>query len=340
MIDLYRRIGLAVQVEDQDVIERVIAVAARSDARSARAARHVLLNRERKAVYDRTRDALVLVGQLRANLGLSRSPNWLISDCSDFDPMTASATSQLGAFRDRLQRPTTDRRGTGAGKFAGVGVGIVLLCGCIIAGYFDTQATENRRRRTTPSKVPSQHTPPRASPPNNNAVRPVEPREEKIRRLVAKRFDRAGLAPDAAMVEVAVRKLSELKADPLPLTGVLARNFVGDGVAPLEIKTHPGRNYYIKVVNWTTKSEVMTAFINGGEPFETTVPVGSYEIKYASGAAWYGRILDFGESASYSRCDDRFDFSRTLSGYNGYTIELILQQNGNLETDPISADDF
>lgn len=109
---------------------------------------------------------------------------------------------------------------------------------------------------------------------------------------------------------------------------------------PLAITTQRGSNYYVKVVDWWTKAEVLSAFVRGGQPFETTVPTGSYEIKYAAGQNWYGPILDFGEGASYSRCDDRFDFTKTYSGYNGYTIELIMQQNGNLETDPISADDF
>lgn len=75
-------------------------------------------------------------------------------------------------------------------------------------------------------------------------------------------------------------------------------------------------------------------------PSKTTVPVGSYEIKYATGQEWFGPILDFGESASYARCDDRFDFTQDDDGYTGYTIELILQTDGNLQTDPIPAEDF
>ncbi|MBK8913317.1 MAG: hypothetical protein IPM64_01735 [Phycisphaerales bacterium] len=111
-------------------------------------------------------------------------------------------------------------------------------------------------------------------------------------------------------------------------------------MAPLTIKTRLGSNYYVKVQDWTSKREILTAFIRGGEPFKTFVPVGSYEIKYAAGSSWYGPTFDFGEEASYSRCDERFDFTMTFEGYTGYTIELILQRHGNLETDPISADDF
>ena len=158
--------------------------------------------------------------------------------------------------------------------------------------------------------------------------------------FVTKRFERAGLVPDAATVDVAVQKMIQGDTDVVPATGVMTRNFYGEGDAPLGIKTRAGKDYYVKVVDWSSKAEVMTAFIRGGSPFETTVPIGSYEIKYAAGLTWYGPFLDFGESATYSRCDDRFDFTRTFDSYNGYTIELILQENGNLKTDPISADEF
>jgi len=158
--------------------------------------------------------------------------------------------------------------------------------------------------------------------------------------MVIQRLKRAGLSTDNVTVGVAVLKIIQGISDTLPPTGVLTRGFKGQGVAPLQVKTQVGANYYIKVVDWTTKSEVLTAFVQGGQPFETTVPVGSYEIKYAAGQAWFGPALDFGESASYSRCDDRFDFAQTTYGYNGFTIELILQRHGNLQTNPISSEDF
>jgi len=130
------------------------------------------------------------------------------------------------------------------------------------------------------------------------------------------------------------------KAELLPSTSVLTRNFYVQGVTPLEIKTQAGTNYYIKVVDSITKAEILTAFVRGGQPFETMIPVGSYEIKYATGRAWFGSVLDFGEGASYSRCDDRFDFAKSHNEFNGYAIELILQPHGSLQTDPISPSDF
>jgi len=343
MKDLYRRIGLSAQTDDFAAIERAIGSATSGDPTSARAARHVLLESDRKAVYDRTRAVVVRIGQLRANLGLSRAPNWLASDCTDFDTSPSSTISQLEALRSRRQPAPVERQGLSVGKWIAMGVGAVVLCSCIIGGLLENGSSSGRGRSSgpTPSRGSSGHSPtPQATSTYTKPLPPVETRADKVRKLVTKRLDRVGIAADAATLDAAVQKLIQGQADILPNTGVLARNFYGQGVAPLEVKTRLGGNYYIKVVDWTTKAEILTAFIRGGQPFETTLPVGSYEIKYAAGQTWYGTVLDFGEGASYSRCDDRFDFTRTINGYNGYTIELILQQHGNLQTDPISPDDF
>ncbi|MCW5768985.1 MAG: hypothetical protein KIT19_09895, partial [Phycisphaeraceae bacterium] len=141
-------------------------------------------------------------------------------------------------------------------------------------------------------------------------------------------------------IDTLVTKLLDRRPDPLPTTGVLYRMAGVVGVAPLEVKTRAGSNYFVKVVDWTTKATVLTAFIRGGEHFETLLPLGSYEIRYASGQAWYGDVIDFGETSTYARCDEKFDFTKSLQGYSGFIVELILQQRGNLETVPISPSDF
>lgn len=348
MKDLYRRIGLPAQTDDRAAIERAIANTASGDARSTRAARHILLDRDRKAVYDRTRAAVSRVGQLRSNLGLSRTTNWLVSDCSDFDATPSSSASQLQVLRARHQQVPVDKKklkisgwiGLVISGWIGLAIGAVVLCSYTIWGLLESTSSGGRSTGSVPPRSSSNYGPPRTSTTYNKPLPPVETRADKVRRLVTKRFERAGLVPDTAAVDAAVQKLMQEQPDVVPATGVLTRNYYGPGVAPLEIKTRAGSNYYVKVVEWNTKTETMTAFIRGGSPFETTVPVGSYEIKYSAGQSWYGPILDFGESASYSRCDDRFDFTRTFDGYIGYTIELILQQHGNLQTKPISADDF
>ncbi len=363
MKDLYKRIRLYRCVDDPRAIERAIASIQGEDPGTARAARDILLNPTRKYVYDRTWNVAKTIGQLRANLGLLRAPNWLQSDCADFDSPRASAAKASAWRSQRSQAPPSQPPATvdyqwSRGQWATVIVACALLGMCIISGIingaWNNRAGSQASRSTPPANV-SRNTPASRSPtqppaisgssaPARSSTRsplpPVETREQRLRKILAARLSRTGLVLETSSIDAAVLKVMQNAVDPLPLTGVMTRNFFGTGVAPLEIKTTSGKHYYIKVVDWTSKREILTAFIRGGEPFETEVPVGSYQIKYAAGESWFGPLLDFGEAAAYSRCDDRFDFTKTAEGYSGYTIELILQTRGNLDVDPISAEDF
>ena len=73
---------------------------------------------------------------------------------------------------------------------------------------------------------------------------------------------------------------------------------------------------------------------------EVNLPVGSYTIKYASGQDWYGPEYLFGKDTSYSKADQVFSFQFDGYQYNGYTVELIKQVNGNLQTNSIGQDQF
>jgi hypothetical protein len=85
---------------------------------------------------------------------------------------------------------------------------------------------------------------------------------------------------------------------------------------------------------------VMTMYVEGGRYFETEVPLGSYEMRYASGKTWYGTTHLFGPETSYAKADRPFDFSFDGSQYSGYTVELIMQSSGNLRTIPLSPNSF
>lgn len=114
----------------------------------------------------------------------------------------------------------------------------------------------------------------------------------------------------------------------------------GHAIAPLTIKTARGYDYFVRIVSATTGSRVMEVYIVGGDTFEGELPLGSYEIRYASGKTWYGPTLLFGPSTVYSKADRIFSFIQTTDSVNGYTIELIRQAGGNLRTSSIPANDF
>lgn len=111
-------------------------------------------------------------------------------------------------------------------------------------------------------------------------------------------------------------------------------------VAPLTIITPAGVNYYVKLVDAVTKEVWLTAYISGGETLRTKVPLGSARIKYATGVTWEGEDTLFGRYTQYSEAEDVFDFKEEEDGVVGYTVELIQQLNGNLDTRGISANDF
>ena len=123
---------------------------------------------------------------------------------------------------------------------------------------------------------------------------------------------------------------------PLPQTGDNTASF-GNGVAPLSIKTSPngGYHYFVKIVDVVNHRELGSYFIRSGGILEIKVPVGTYEIRYASGKQWYGTGYLFGPETAYSKAESLFTFSFDGYQYSGYTIELIMQRNGNLRTSGI-----
>ncbi len=122
----------------------------------------------------------------------------------------------------------------------------------------------------------------------------------------------------------------------MPITGIMERK-LKKGNAPLEIKTSLSTgNYFLKINNIKTGKTIIKAFIRSGEILSTTLPTGEYEIKYANGENWYGEIDLFGPDTVYSKVSETFLFD----GYNGYTVELIKQVGGNLQTESINANTF
>lgn len=124
--------------------------------------------------------------------------------------------------------------------------------------------------------------------------------------------------------------------------GEILKPFSNKGVAPLEIKTNFGANYFIKLIDAGTQQIKMSAFIEGGKTFKILVPLGSYQLRYAAGEVWMGENHYFGPNGltSYSKTNAIFDFTQNHQGYSGYTVELILQNHGNLSTEKISSDEF
>ncbi len=126
----------------------------------------------------------------------------------------------------------------------------------------------------------------------------------------------------------------------MPYSGKVESFTYNEKVAPLTIQTSAGANYLVKLVDYYSKSEVMTIFVNGGDTTKVKVPLGVYEIKYASGTKWYGYQHLFGDETSYSKAENSFSFKNTGYQITGYTITLYRVSNGNLRTSHINKSEF
>ncbi len=119
----------------------------------------------------------------------------------------------------------------------------------------------------------------------------------------------------------------------LPDNGTIHTYSNKERVAPLSIKTGGDKvHYFVKLTDWNTGTLVQTIFIRAGHTAETTVPLGSYRLKYAAGETWQGEDELFGDDTIFSKAEKRFDFTQEGNKVSGYTVELILQTGGNLST--------
>jgi hypothetical protein len=154
------------------------------------------------------------------------------------------------------------------------------------------------------------------------------------------RLDTAGLKP------VTFPNNAERPAAPKPelipvaiTTGVIFAR-PSSQTAPLDIRTPVGSNYYVKLSEPYSRQIVLTAYIEGGRTLSAEVPLGHFQLHYATGSQWYGAAYLFGRNTSYFKAEKTFDFQIQGNEIRGYTVELIKQIGGNLRTRSISASDF
>jgi hypothetical protein len=111
-------------------------------------------------------------------------------------------------------------------------------------------------------------------------------------------------------------------------------------VVPFEIKTSSDSSYFVKFVDATTGANVLGIFVEGGRDLSTTVPQGSYLLKYASGQRWYGYEDYFGKDTAYSKASSTFDFRADEDKASGYSITLYKVKNGNMRSSEITKAEF
>ena len=143
-----------------------------------------------------------------------------------------------------------------------------------------------------------------------------------------------------------LKKNNEIKNEfnetelPFPYNGKIIYHTKARALAPLEIKIASEDYYYVKIENYYNSNTVAVIFIRPYQSIDVNIPLGSYTIKYATGKKWYGEKFLFGPYTKYYKASERFDFEFNGNQYLGYTLELYLQTNGNLQTETISPSEF
>jgi hypothetical protein len=151
--------------------------------------------------------------------------------------------------------------------------------------------------------------------------------------------------PGARGVPVPTRRpaptFAEINAAPVAIhTGVVWARPGSVRIAPFEIRTASGKDYFLKLSDATNGREELAIYVQGGRTFTADVPLGTYLLSYCAGSVWYGEAYRFGPETACFQADEQFAFYRRGNAVTGYTIELILQVNGNLRTTRIDPAQF
>lgn len=129
---------------------------------------------------------------------------------------------------------------------------------------------------------------------------------------------------------------------PYPENGEPLYNYCdpSERVAPLTIETSGYNAYCVKLVSQHNPNYYVAFFIRPGQTAKYLMPLGDFELRYASGDKWYGLQDLFGADTVYSKANDILSFTFDGEYYNGHTITLYPVSNGNMSTETISEDDF
>lgn len=226
-------------------------------------------------------------------------------------------------------RPAPSPEAEGSGISARTALGLIFGIGFVFLLIANTQTSQDRASARPSSPAPTERLPipddffAGAQPSTGSGSSATSP---PVARSVERTPSQPGLPP--------VR--------PRPPAGIYTNDSGRRLEAPFEIRTSPGADYYIKLVDITTQRDAVGIYVHGGRRLEVNVPLGSYEMRYASGDSWRGlkHLFGPGDMTTYSKSNDIFRF-RIEGGYvNGYTVELIRQAGGNMRTYGISPDQF
>ncbi|SEN31581.1 hypothetical protein SAMN04488077_11537 [Roseovarius tolerans] len=94
-----------------------------------------------------------------------------------------------------------------------------------------------------------------------------------------------------------------------PPAGLLWNRTGLPAVFPLQVKTPPGPDYHLTLIDTQTGEAALAAYIEGGAFFRVLVPPGTFRLRFATGTEWQGEDVLFGQGEA----THRFDLRRPLT---------------------------
>lgn len=104
MKDLYLELGIDQQASEADIAASTTSNAGLGDSAA------LLLDPQRRAVYDSTYTTLKTIGELRHRLGMDANDSWFIENHPDFVPSLKQARSKLRASDIASKAETPDAK--------------------------------------------------------------------------------------------------------------------------------------------------------------------------------------------------------------------------------------
>ena len=97
---------------------------------------------------------------------------------------------------------------------------------------------------------------------------------------------------------------------------------------PLQVRTDPGRDWYLTLVRPDTGQAVLAAYVRGGTVFRVLVPPGDYFVRFAYGNGWRGETALFGPGTGHLEIDGPLHFGvEGTSRRVGHLIDLRREAN-------------
>lgn len=333
MKNLYQDLGLRDAEKNSRVLED--AVARSKDLKSKFIGRFILLNPRRKTVYDRNLHVLKTIARLRDAVSVKPSFDWARLHQGEFD-----SSAKVG-HNSSIVRPL-----------------LLFICFVFVGIVIYASYVFDRDTDSVDSAVPAASASDLSDAGKDSVVgasaefRADQPyidnaTSKQLPSLVGDDLTNSPMTWDELLKGTGITSESSIAPSnlimqPLPQNGAVVRYSSAEPIAPFSVSTRRGDgNFFVKLADTRSpKKAIVTVFIRDGMTAEIDVPLGTYELKYATGTSWYGAKDLFGSSTRYAKADETFTFRTEGNRVSGYSVELHLQANGNLETDPISADEF